>query len=763
MSEWSLNPILERNFGNISYYLVALLALGLLLTWVVGFRWTASSLKRRSIISALRLATIVLIILAMLRPARVFIETKQLPSTLIILIDKSRSMSIEDAVGDKTRWEVLEKMFAELAPDLNSLGDNVELQVYAFDAEAMQLAVKDGKIALPKTPDGQQTDHGTSMRDVLRREDGKRLIGFIIAGDGAQQTREGNTAPAQSAARALNRLQCPLLAISFGTHRSRQQARDIVLETMPDNLSVYVKNELSVSGTVRVSGYVGQDIPIQLVVESESGKSEVVATTSVRANQDDEQLRYELSYIPEEAGEYQIAVKVVPQSGELTTSNNEIPTYLSVREGGLRVLYLQGELRLEQRFLRRALAASPDIEIELRTIHTRDRDQWPVKGMRPLFKPDTFDAYILGDVDSAAFSVRDLALLRDSVREGAGLIMLGGWHSFWPGGYQKTPLRNIMPLKVDPDIDNRSRQRFEDFIPPDLHIEGPIKMLPTPMGDDSFVMRLGPREDNLAIWEELPPLAGANRLGGASENGFVLAETEEGDPLLIAGEPGGRVLAFAADSTWRWVMQGYESEHRRFWRQVVLWLAQHDKAAKGSTRIHLDGRRFAPGAPVTFAASTYSAEGEAIADAQWQAKVTLPDGSVQTMRLARKGDEMHGQFLQTDLPGEYVVEVSAEKDGKPLGSADSQFLVYEKDFELSGPTADRALLASLADKTKEFGGRMIVPEEVPEFLKEIAKSAEKFEAPVIQKINYWDRPWFFGLIVLLLSVEWFLRKRWRLV
>ncbi len=764
VNEWHINPILERSLGSASVWMVVLLSAGLLLTWFVGFRWTATSLRRRAVISVLRLLTIVMIIVAMLRPTHTFIDKKLLPSSLVFLFDKSRSMGIEDALGGKSRYVVLQKMTKDLESKLAALGENVEVSAYAFDADASPLSFRDGKIALPQVPDGDQSDHGESMRTVLRREDGKRLIGFVLAGDGAQQTFDGNTAPAQVSARALRRLNCPLIAVSFGQHRSSRQAKDVILETMPDNLSVFVKNELNVTGTVRVSGYVGQDIPIQLLVEDKTGKPTVVATTTVRATRDNEQIRYQLSYIPPEAGEYQVAVRAAPQRSELTITNNQLPTFLTVREGGLRVLYIQGELRREQRFVREALAASPDIDVELRTVHTRDRNNWPVQGWSDLFKPGTFDVYILGDVDSSAFSEEDLTRLRDAVQKhNAGLIMLGGWHSFWPGGYHETPLRDILPLGIDRELDRRGRQKFEDFIAPDLHIEGPVQMLPTKLlGQRSYVMQIGPGADTLATWQELPPLSGANRFRDVRDDAIVLAETADGDPLLVAAEPGGRVLALATDSTWRWVMRGYEKQHSRFWRQVILWLARHDDIVKGSVQVRLDGRRFTPGSPVTFKTIAYGSDGAPVTDALWQAVVKLPDGTSQPLQLTRQDGIAGGQFLQANQAGEYRIAVKATKDGQALGKASSQFLVYKKDFELSGATADPALLASLADKTKEVGGRITVPEELPGIIEELAKSAEKYESSVPTVVTYWDRPWFFGLIVLLLSAEWFLRKRWRL-
>ena len=59
----------------------------------------------------------------------------------------------------------------------------------------------------------------------------------------------------------------------------------------------------------------------------------------------------------------------------------------------------------------------------------------------------------------------------------------------------------------------------------------------------------------------------------------MLAESDQKQPLLISQMSGdGRVLAFAGDSTWHWWMRGFDAAHKRFWRQIILWLAKKDEA-----------------------------------------------------------------------------------------------------------------------------------------------------------------------------------------
>ena len=78
---------------------------------------------------------------------------------------------------------------------------------------------------------------------------------------------------------------------------------------------------------------------------------------------------------PHTPGEYKVTLRVEPRDGELVTTNNEASTFVTVRKGGINVLYLVGAKRIgggpgpEQRFVRAALAQSPDIVVERRLLN----------------------------------------------------------------------------------------------------------------------------------------------------------------------------------------------------------------------------------------------------------------------------------------------------------------------------------------------------------------------------------------------------------
>ncbi len=753
MTRLTFDPV----FG--SYPLVVVAALVLLA--LLAFRPGASRLSgpKRLALAALRTAVIVLVLLALLRPTLVYTETKKQSATLILLMDRSRSMSVHDGIGGKSRWEVLRRTVSDAQPALAELAEDFELKAYTFDVEARAVDVENGEISLGKTPDGKQTAIGAALQDVLRPEAGKRLLGVILLSDGAQRAYAPRDLPPQTAAGRLKPMGTPLFTFPFGQSLGLGQVRDVAVTQLLVNPSVFEKNELAVEGQLRVNGYVNREIRVRLLFESPSGKMEEVAVEKLTATADGRPMPVKFSYAPQQAGEFKLTLEAVGLSGELATTNNRLSTFVNVLKGGLNVRYLEGTFRAEAAFLQRALNASPDINVSYVRIDAQKRETRP-GDMAESFQPGKYDVYILGDLDSAAFEADELKDLAKAVDQGAGLIMLGGLHSFGPGGYATTPLADVLPVVMD----RTERQRPEDPPRPDVHRPGPLAMRPTRFGWLHFALMLaGSREENAALWAGLPPLEGANRFNSnnLAPLALVLADAGPTAPLLVAHTYGrGRVMAFAGDSTWRWWMRGFESTHKRFWRQVILWLARKDQATEGNVWVRLAKRRFAPSSRVEFAMGAQSPTGEPIRDAEFKVEVVLPDRTRRSLAPVRQDDRMEGSFRDTQAAGDYAVEVTATHDGMALGSARSRFLVFQQDLELDNAAADAASLQSLAAMT---GGESLAPEQLDDLIRRLAKNTESLEIQQEIKEPFWDTWPFFLAVVGLLGVEWYLRKRWGLV
>ncbi len=180
---------------------------------------------------------------------------------------------------------------------------------------------------------------------------------------------------------------------------------------------------------------------------------------------------------------------------------------------------------------------------------------------------DAFDVVILSDIGSNTLLMPNdvflhgksfpnrLRVLRDWVREGGSLMMVGGYLSFQgieaKANYKNSPLAESLPVLME-DGDDRE-ETPEGAVP---HLFGPVHPCTAGLPDS---------------W---PALLGFQRLAPRSAS-EVLAQVN-GHPLLTVGHYGeGRCAAFASDIGPHWApaeftrWEGFST----LWTQTVSWLA----------------------------------------------------------------------------------------------------------------------------------------------------------------------------------------------
>jgi len=718
---------------------------------------------RLAALVGLRLLAFLALLFCLVRPTIVSTRKARQPAAVVVLADASQSMTVPDGAAGRTRWTEMQAALdaaGEAAQRLTATGD-FEISAWVFDRDLRPLEPAAGRpfplAAWQPAASQGETALGAALDEATRAAAGRNLAGVVLLSDGAQHAYAPRDLPPQAVARRLGEAGVPLWSVTFGRQRGGGQGRDASVTSLIAGETVYLENMLEVGGRVRLEGLAGRDSQVTLLAEGEDGRMEPVATTRVSSAGEtlDEPVR--LEWTPRSLGERKLTLRVEPQEGEVEFTNNELSTFVQVIDGGLRVLYLEGALRVEQRFLRRVLAASPDMQVDFRWIDSTRRDRWPVDLERSLGQD--YDVILVGDLDSTALRPQDLDAILAKVRAGAGLGMLGGFHSFEAGGWGGSRLGPLLPFEAD----RLARQPFDEPVRPGLHLEGPLKMLPDPRFGGVSILRLGGHDaDQRAAWESLPPLAGANDLGRLKPSAKTLATTADGRPLLVAQDFGaGRVLAFAADSTWRWVMQGEAEAHRRFWRQLVLWLARQDGTESDTLWVRPAQRRIAPGAPLAFSAGVASTGDEQpAAEFALEAEVTSPTGVRRPVRLTRGADAFSGTVADCLEVGDWTLTVRAVRAGGEPQERSARFMVYRQDLELANPWANPLLMRQIAEATR---GGVRLPEEIPDLFRELAERPAEFEMLEQWSVTPWDTWPTFLLLAGALCGEWFLRKRFGLV
>jgi hypothetical protein len=220
-------------------------------------------------------------------------------------------------------------------------------------------------------------------------------------------------------------------------------------------------------------------------------------------------------------------------------------------------------------------------------------------------------------------------------------------------------------------------------------------------------------------------------------------------------------MAFAGDSTYKWYLRGDRAVHQRFWEQMFLWLAHQENQSDQPVWVAVDPRNIAPGgkAPLRFGAQ--DAQKRPVNDVTFAVEVVTPKGEKRTVTPQKAGNEWYADYGGTSEPGDYWVNVTAIRGGKLYGiPASTRFIVDSRDPELDNPVADLDLMNELASVT---GASVITPEHFGEFLDRLLKEGVAAELIRHTTITLWDGWPFLLVFTLLLSTEWYLRKRRGLV
>ncbi|MAI31531.1 MAG: hypothetical protein CBE00_03015 [Planctomycetaceae bacterium TMED240] len=727
---------------------------------------TESPTRRRWLIS-LRLLAAFTLLLAAFRPALFRTDNQLTEAALVIAVDTSRSMTLPDGDGN-SRWETQIEIWKSLAGSILGLDGDLDVRLLAYDSQTRIIAVPAVDSLQSELPAGQATDISAAALGAMQAAEGKPLAGIVLVGDGTQTADQKGTG-AQRVAETLNSLGVPLWTVPIGPAGGASASRDAAIESLPESYQVFAGNELDVKFQLTTRGMAGIDVPVRLTwIDSDGQTTEIANRQIVPANATDV-ASVNIPILTPQPGTYRLKAEAVPMDKELVTTNNAQVAFVEVRAGGGRILYLEGNPRLEQTFLRRSLRRFPDLALDYQWIPNDTVGRWPVD-LDGAFEPGRYDIYIIGDLHADALGNAQLQQLADSIGKGAGLITLGGSFAYSGGGYADSPLTGVIPVRMDSSrarspggISNPAAgSQIDTQLTPKLSRSHPI----TDFGGES------PSK----IWNELPYLLGANRfLGPKVAPGIqVLLESKMGDPLMIIGEYGsGRVASLAFDSTWRWWRYGRDEVHRRFWRQLVLWLLSRENNADSRVVISMDARRFATDKPPEFRAEVQAID-EQDDRTPLIAEIVDSNGDITSLNIntessssqsSRMTQAIRGRIPELEV-GFYRLRVRAESPDTTLPPEELAFQVVDESRELAQPLADPVYLSQLADLTANHGGASFLPENIDELITTIQERRSMAETPVIEKFRLGDGPFtgwlLFGIFAGALSTEWFLRRQWGL-
>jgi len=557
--------------------------------------------------------------------------------------------------------------------------------------------------------DDKQTNMAQLFSEIKDRYSNRNLAALVMAGDGIYNQGEDPLYAAEDVSYSI-------YSVALG---DTTQQKDIVLSRINYNRIAFLGNDFPVEITVTSYKCAGLQSQVTVSSGNQELKSDKISVNNQRFTKT---ISFRLTASKPGVQRYRIAVS--PVSGEISTANNYQEIYVEVLDSRQKILLLQA-------------APHPDIAALKQTIEKN--------------KNYTVDNFVLSDFNGSLASY--------------SLVILHQIPSVNDVGFQVTSQLKTIPVPVLYILGAQSNISVYNSLMTGLVIPqttNAFNEATAIVNPDFSLFALGAEVEH--VLPDFPPLNvpfGQYKPGTAAQELLYqkIGTVNTRIPLFIFNQGVDRKSAtITGEGIWRWRLANYakmgnQQAFDELFSRIIQYLAV--KEDKSQFRVILN-KSFAENESVEIDAELYNDSYQLVNDPEVNIVITDQNKKNYPYVFTRTSN---AYFLNAGSmpPGDYSYKATTSFGGKSFQKS-GLFTVVKLNVEAMNTVANHVLLNNLAVRHK---GKMVYPDQLDDIEKLLASRDDLKTVAYTQK-RYADLVSFFPallLIVLLLSAEWFIRKR----
>lgn len=685
-----------------TYFLIYIVIIGLL--YALSLYVNDNKLKETkswlpTLLGLIRFLGIASILFMLLSPLLKSITTENEKPIILFLEDQSASLAAA------TDSEVLTQLSTDLDNLKAELAENNTVNTFYF-GQNISAEPLDSSNTL-------STNLSSALEFVGNNYEDQNLGSVILISDGI--FNEGKN-PLYS---DLN-LPVPIHSIALG---DTTQKRDLLVKNVLHNRIVYLNDRFVIETDIQAYNANGTKTKVNLF-EFRNGNKQLLDSKniSISGNKYFESLEFELEAT--RVGNIRYSIEVSGISNEESYVNNTRNVYLDVLDARQKILLYAASSHPDVKAIKDIVERNKNYEIDI------------AYAQNILPKRDGYDVIILHNLPDLNSTSMDYIQYWNQNKVPMLFIAGNGikqsdfntvQNVFTIEG-QSFSLNNVTPV-FNPgftsfNTDEKLTNKLSSFVP-----------LKAAFGEYS----LNPSAQVLLY----------QRIGSVETNYPLLAYSDMNNhkQAVLAGE-----------GIWRWkLMEYFESESFDITEELIQKSIQYisQKEDKRQFRVYTNKKDYRENESILLDAQLYNDNYELINGPEAELVISNEQGE-NFEYIFSKNQNYYiidaGRFSE----GNYSYRANTVYNGKKL-TAKGSFTVQSIMKESFDLTARHDILFQLSNK---FGGNMITPDEVSSLADQIA-SDDRVKTIMYQKAStkpLLDWPWFLGVIMLLLAIEWFLRR-----
>jgi hypothetical protein len=780
--EWSNGP----TGGDAWLWTVVLLG-GIVSAVAWLYRKDAVELAKgaRRLLTVMRVFVAVGLLVILLEPVLVIERTEHVPTNLLVLRDTSASMALNDRYPETPRnaqlaaklgfanvselsratraQTVAAALEQGLLADLKADGDR-RVRLHDFADHLFVDPLPDGAPGRPS--DGAFTAIGASIEQALAAYQGPPLAGVLLISDGRSNAGPD---PLRSA-ELLLAARVPLHVLAAGTEARARNLKILRLEAGPIAM---VRDPFEVRVHLEARGLVGETAEVVLE-RAVGGEWREIGTRQVDLLEGGALAEARFRMQEDTEQDLQLRARVADMGGETSVEDNVASAAVRIVRQELKTLLIGGLAFPEVQFLINTLMRDETVELAS-WLQGADAEYVQKGNQRLSTLPNTqdqldeYDCVVLYDPDFSELPIGFGRMLAEFVgKQAGGLVYIAGETNtkelFDRKFADADAVLALLPVYREPGL-HYSRIEERKIAESEWRME-----ITTHGVDSEFFQFADDPEANARVLRSLPGMYWHFPVTRAKPGATVLAR--HGDPRM-RNQYGGHVVCatqlfgpgrstfLALDSTFRWRYLD-EELFDGFWARLVGYSGRA-KLLGGRSPLVVDSdrTRYAPGSVATLRARFRNADQQRAALQMLHAQVEVGDEQPEVVALVPDPEDptLFSARFQVQRSGEHLLRVwpsDTVQEGAE-GTA-YRFMVEFPDREIAEPAQDRATLTALATAA---GGRVF--DLVDHDQIGAAFATRRLARTEQDRQELWDAPLLFGAVLLVLFIEWVLRKRHQLV